>query len=87
MTNFHQGAAPHEVLAGDRFLRLPEVERITGVRKSTIYALQAQTPPAFPRSVRVSPRSVAWPLSAINQWMDERKQSGLPGAGAASKQP
>jgi prophage regulatory protein len=61
-----------EVVKRDRLLRLPDVERIAGIRKSTIYGLMAQVPPAFPRCVQVTPRCVAWPESAVLQWVQDR---------------
>lgn len=54
----------------DRLLRLPDVEAATSVRKSTIYALMKRG--EFPRCVQVTPRCVAWPESAVLQWVQDR---------------
>lgn len=56
----------------DRLLRLPDVEATTGLKKSTIYLLMKRTPAEFPRCVQVTPRCVAWPESAVLQWVQDR---------------
>ena len=59
----------------DRLLRRSSVEEITGLSKSTIYRLVAQG--LFPRPIRIGSRAVAWPQSAIVQWIDERMAEAL----------
>jgi prophage regulatory protein len=54
----------------DRFLRLPEVEAITGLRKSTLYLLMSRG--EFPRSVQITPRCVAWPESRVLQYVQDK---------------
>lgn len=56
----------------DRLLRLPEVEALTGLKKSTLYLLMKRVPAEFPRCVQVTPRCVAWPESAVLQWVQDR---------------
>jgi prophage regulatory protein len=58
----------------ERLLRLPDVEKLVGLRKSAIYAgVKAKT---FPAPVILGSRAVAWPESAIQAWIAERiKQS------------
>ena len=54
----------------ERFLRLPEVEQRTGMKKSAIYAgAKAGT---FPHPIRLSSRCVAWRESEIQQWIAQR---------------
>lgn len=62
------GARP--VIPRDRLLRLPEVEAITGVKKSTIYLLMRQG--KFPGCVRLTDRMTAWPETAVLQWVQDR---------------
>jgi len=58
----------------DRLLRLPEVERLTGLRRSAIYEqMQKGT---FPRSVKAGPRAATWSEAAIQVWIAERLGSG-----------
>jgi prophage regulatory protein len=54
----------------DRLLRLPEVEQASGLKKSTVYLLMKRG--EFPRCVQVTPRCVAWPESAVLQWVQDR---------------
>lgn len=54
----------------DRLLRLPLVEEAVGLRKSTIYLLMRRG--EFPKCVQVTPRCVAWPESAVLQWVQDR---------------
>lgn len=58
----------------ERLLRLPEVETLTGLKKTTIYAgMKAGT---FPHCIRLSTRAVAWPESRIATWQAQRQQAG-----------
>ena len=60
------------VVPRDRLIRLPDVEGATGVKKSTIYELMKAG--RFPKPVRLSARHVAWPESAVLQWVQDRIQ-------------
>lgn len=53
-----------------RFLRLPEVTRITGLNKMAIYKLMNLG--KFPSRINISTRNVAWPEPAIRKWMDDQ---------------
>jgi prophage regulatory protein len=52
------------------FLRLPKVKTITGLSKSSLYALIRAN--SFPAPIRLGPRTVAWVRSEIKQWAAER---------------
>ncbi len=54
----------------DRFLRLPDVERMTGLRKSTIYEMIARR--EFPDRHSVGPKIVIWLESEVRRWMADR---------------
>lgn len=54
----------------DRLLRMGDVEHLTGLKKSTIYLLQRRK--EFPACVQITPRCVAWPESAVLQWVQDR---------------
>lgn len=57
-----------------RLLRLPEVESLVGIRKSSIYeGVKAGT---FPAPVKLSRRAVCWPAAAIDAWITERIKAG-----------
>jgi prophage regulatory protein len=52
------------------FLRLPDVKAITGLSKSSLYALIHEK--SFPAPVRLGARAVAWVRSEVRQWATER---------------
>lgn len=57
---------PDEVI----FWRLPEVKAVTGLSKSSLYALvRAKT---FPAPVQLGPRTVGWVRTEVTQWAAER---------------
>ncbi|KQW65079.1 transcriptional regulator [Variovorax sp. Root411] len=60
----------------DRLLRLPEVERLTGLRRSAIYEQMRRG--IFPRSVKAGRRIAAWPESAVQSWIAERMDGRMP---------
>ena len=62
--------AEHPQAAPIRFLSLPEVESLTGISKTCIYAsIKAGT---FPRPVKASKRARRWIESEIQAWMRAR---------------
>src|ERR1700744_4256350 len=48
------------------FLRLPDVKVVTGLSKSSLYALIQEK--KFPASVRLGARAVGWVRSEVKQW-------------------
>jgi len=54
----------------DKHLRRHIVEEITGLSRSTIYEKMSRG--EFPRPVRIGRRAVAWPESAIAEWLANR---------------
>ena len=53
-----------------RFLRRREVEEMTGLSRSTIYALMSRG--EFPKPIKVSKRAVRWRLDVIEGWQESR---------------
>ncbi|UWQ90847.1 AlpA family transcriptional regulator [Rhodobacteraceae bacterium M382] len=51
-------------------LRRPAVEAVTGLSRSSIYYMMDKGD--FPRPVRIGKRAVAWPESAIADWLSNR---------------
>lgn len=60
----------------EKLLRLPDVESLTGLKKSSIYAGMKASPPTFPYCVRLSTRAVAWRESDIATWQAQRQHTG-----------
>lgn len=58
----------------DRMLRMRTVTELTGLSRSTIYL--KMTRGEFPNAVKLGARAVAWPQSAIENWMQERIAAG-----------
>ena len=54
----------------EKLFRRKEVERITGLTRSTIYAKMDKN--EFPKPVRVGKRAVAWKESDIDKWIKSR---------------
>lgn len=55
-----------------RLIRRPEVEKLTGRSRSSIYkGIEDGT---FPKPVKIGQRAVAWPDSVIRNWIAEKVQ-------------
>ena len=53
-----------------RLLRLPQVLRMVGLSKSTVYRLIKEG--LFPKPVAIGPRSVGWPRRVVVAWIKKR---------------
>lgn len=56
-----------------RMLRRPDVEKMVGLSRSAIYAAMDRND--FPRPIKVGLRAVAWRLSDIERWLEQRPLS------------
>lgn len=56
-----------------RALRLPEVLRITGLPRATMYRWAATG--RFPKPFKLGPRASAWDSMAVEAWLAERMQA------------
>jgi len=54
----------------DRLLRLPEVQLLTGLRRTAIYEQMRRG--LFPRSVKTGPRATCWSEAAVQRWIADR---------------
>ena len=52
------------------FLRIPDVQRLTGLPRATIYEMVSKG--RFPKQVRLSPRAVGWIEAEILEWQQAR---------------
>jgi len=61
------------------FIRLTEVIKLTGLSRSSIYAMldpnSPQFDPTFPRQVKLSVRSVAWSSTELENWVLSRLEA------------
>lgn len=64
-----------------RLIRLPALMALTGLSRSSVYRL-AQDPglaaDAFPRSVKIGRRAVAWRESEVLAWLASRQPAVAP---------
>jgi prophage regulatory protein len=60
-----QTAPTNEV---DRNVRLPELEKLLGVKKTTIYRLMAED--KLDQPLRLGPRLVAWRMSSVRAFLE-----------------
>lgn len=54
----------------EALLRLPDVRARTGLSRASIYAAIKRGD--FPRPIALGARSVAWPASEVEQWVQAR---------------
>jgi prophage regulatory protein len=59
-------------------LRLPEVCRITGLCRSSIYQMEAER--RFPCRIKIGARSVGWVEGEVQSWLRQRTETGRPRA-------
>lgn len=57
----------------ERIIRLREVIEKTGLSKSSIYRLAADTNSDFPAAVRLSQAAVGWRESEVDAWIQSRR--------------
>ena len=57
-------------MSGHSICRLPEVVKLTGLPRSTIYALIKEN--RFPGQISLGPRTVGWVRQEIDQWIEEK---------------
>ena len=70
MTQQTKGNVPSNMFPR-RYLRMPEVIRMTGMSKSTVWE-KSKNDPAFPKPVKVSDRCTAWRSDELMTWLDSR---------------
>ncbi|WP_273428930.1 AlpA family transcriptional regulator [Chitinibacter tainanensis] len=66
MASAAQSDTPTQSPKLDRFVRLPEVRRITGLCTTTIYTRMARN--EFPKQISCGGRAIAWLESDLIAW-------------------
>ncbi|WP_405403620.1 helix-turn-helix transcriptional regulator [Paracoccus sp. Ld10] len=56
-----------------KHLRRRAVEEITGLSRSTIYAMMSKG--LFPRPVKLTGKAVGWPESDVSDWLNSRQHA------------
>jgi len=62
----------------ERLIRLPEVERLTGLRRAHLYALARKQ--KFPVPLKIGARASAWRESLVLAWIQDRIRDAHDGA-------
>lgn len=57
-------------------IRLPEVLRISGLRRSTLYTLMSRAEDPFPQNYPISERGKAWNKAEVIAWCERRILAG-----------
>jgi len=65
------GVASAEMIAGTRILRLPQVMKLTGLSRATIFRLEKKE--QFAPRVKLSLRAVGWTQESVFAWIDSRE--------------
>jgi len=55
----------------NKLLRFPEVKKITGLSRSTIFRLEKNG--EFPQRKQISIQAVGWLLEEVNEWIETRQ--------------
>jgi prophage regulatory protein len=58
----------------ERLLRMPEVEQLCGLKRSSIY--RQIDAGSFPQQVRLGARAVGFPASQVQKWISDRISGG-----------
>lgn len=61
-------------VSASRAIRLPEVCRITGASRATVWRW-SKTDPYFPRPFKVGPALTAWDEAEIFAWIEGKKSA------------
>lgn len=62
-------------IARRRFMKISDVVSETSLSRATIYRLIAKG--NFPTPIKVSTQRVAWPESAVHDWMEQQTENAL----------
>lgn len=54
----------------NRIFRRPDVETMTGLSRSTLYAMMAEG--TFPKPVKLGKRAVGWREADLSNWLESR---------------
>lgn len=57
-----------------RIYRRPDVERLVGLSRSTLYAMMAEG--SFPKPIKLGKRAVGWREVDVLDWLESRHAEG-----------
>lgn len=56
-------------------IRMPDVKRLTGLGRTSIYQMMANG--VFPRSVALGVRAVGWMAGDIRKWLQDKRRPDM----------
>jgi prophage regulatory protein len=65
-----RASTPRPTSANECALRLPQVCKVTGLRRSMIYRMQAEK--RFPQRIKLTERAVGWLEREVQEWLAQR---------------
>jgi len=68
-------AVEGESMAEARVLRWPQVQRLVGLSKSTVWRMEREG--NFPRRRQLAVRAVGWDARELEKWVETRKKGAL----------
>ncbi len=68
-------AAESEAQAETRVLRWPQVKRLVGLSKSTVWRMERGG--KFPRRRQLAVRAVGWDAREVEKWMETRRKGAM----------
>ena len=68
--NNTKAEAPRLSTPNECALRLPQVCKMTGLRRSMIYQMQAEK--RFPQRIKLTERAVGWLEREVQEWLAQR---------------
>jgi prophage regulatory protein len=64
------GIEPNKLQNSGEVIRLHELEKLTGRKRSSVYEDMAAG--RLPKQIKIGPRAVGWLRSDIDEWLSER---------------
>ncbi|OWY15560.1 DNA-binding protein [Thioclava sp. F34-6] len=59
----------------ERIYRRPDVEKLVGLSRSTLYAMMAEG--SFPKPVKLGKRAVGWRETDLHIWLNNRLNNAV----------
>nr|WP_321507830.1 AlpA family phage regulatory protein [uncultured Celeribacter sp.] len=56
----------------NQIYRRPDVEKLVGLSRSTLYAMMAEG--SFPKPIRLGKRAVGWRVADLQRWLETRSE-------------
>lgn len=70
-------ATPATSAGTEKLLRLPQVEAMTGLKRSALYSRIQKL--SFPAPLKIGERASAWPESAVQAWIQAQIRNAQKG--------